>query len=51
MKKEVGGSGNSKKGKKATILNEQTILSQRYIQIDDLRNDNNLKFTEKFKYD
>ena len=35
-----------KKGKKATILNEQTILSQRYIQIDDLRNDNNLKFTE-----
>ena len=35
-----------KKGKKATILNEQTTLSQRYIQIDDLRNDNNLKFTE-----
>ena len=35
-----------KKGKKATILNEQTLLSQRYIQIDDLRNDNNLKFTE-----
>ena len=35
-----------KKGKKATILNEQTPLSQRYIQIDDLRNDNNLKFTE-----
>ena len=35
-----------KKGKKATILDEQTILSQRYIQIDDLRNDNNLKFTE-----
>ena len=35
-----------KKGKKATILNEQTALSQRYIQIDDLRNDNNVKFTE-----
>ena len=35
-----------KKGKKATILNEQTTISQRYIQIDDLRNDNNLKFTE-----
>ena len=35
-----------KKGKKATILNDQTLLSQRYIQIDDLRNDNNLKFTE-----
>ena len=32
-----------KKGKKATILNDQTLLSQRYIQIDDLRNDNNLK--------
>ncbi|VRI79961.1 type I restriction-modification system, S subunit, putative [Streptococcus pneumoniae] len=35
-----------KKGKKATVLAEQTTLSQRYIQIDDLRNNNNLKFTE-----
>ncbi|CZB65369.1 type I restriction-modification system subunit S [Streptococcus pneumoniae] len=31
-----------KKGKKATVLAEQTTLSQRYIQIDDLRNNNNL---------
>ncbi|VJM19855.1 type I restriction-modification system subunit S [Streptococcus pneumoniae] len=30
-----------KKGKKATVLAEQTTLSQRYIQIDDLRNNNN----------
>ncbi|VML55329.1 type I restriction-modification enzyme 1, S subunit [Streptococcus pneumoniae] len=35
-----------KKGKKATVLAEQTTLSKRYIQIDDLRNNNNLKFTE-----
>lgn len=31
-----------KKGKKATVLAEQTTLSQRYIQIDDLRNNNRL---------
>ncbi|HEV0567518.1 TPA: restriction endonuclease subunit S, partial [Streptococcus pneumoniae] len=47
MKKvKLGGVLSLKKGKKATVLAEQTTLSQRYIQIDDLRNNNNLKFTE-----
>ena len=35
-----------KKGKKADIHTLQTSQSKRYIQIDDLRNDNNLKFTD-----
>ena len=35
-----------KKGKKADIHTLQTSQSKRYIQIDDLRNDDNLKFTD-----
>ena len=35
-----------RKGKKADVIAEKTEQSKRYIQIDDLRNNDNLKFTE-----
>lgn len=38
-----------RKGKKAELVANDTQRSQRYIQIDDLRNDDNLKFTNSDK--